>query len=109
MENPNEQHRQRMRTRYRAQGLENFSEHEVLELLLFYCYARCDTKKIAKKFKKFFHLKKNFATRKKILNGRVSNRLATFFNSFGIFIFCGQFFSHFPQALQRFSLILYSK
>jgi len=31
-----EGHRQRMRQRYRRQGLEGFAQHEVLELLLFY-------------------------------------------------------------------------
>ena len=40
-------HRQRVRDRYRKQGLENFADHEVLEFLLFYCYPRCNTNEIA--------------------------------------------------------------
>ncbi|MCL1878968.1 MAG: DNA repair protein RadC [Defluviitaleaceae bacterium] len=47
--NPNAGHRERLRKRFLSQGLDAFAEHEVLELLLFYCYPRCDTKKIAKK------------------------------------------------------------
>jgi len=42
-------HRKRMRERYRDHGLENFHDHEVLEMLLYYCYPRCDTNKIAHK------------------------------------------------------------
>jgi DNA repair protein RadC len=53
-ENFNAGHRQRLRDRYRAGGLDGFSEHEVLEFLLFYCYPRRDTKIIAKKFLKEF-------------------------------------------------------
>ena len=53
-------HRQRMRKRYRQQGLDGFHEHEVLEILLYYCYPRCDTNKIAHKmldeFKTLQHL-----------------------------------------------------
>ena len=33
-------HRKRMRERFRISGLEGFSEHEVLELILFYGRAR---------------------------------------------------------------------
>jgi len=40
---PHEGHRERMRTRYRAGGLDNFADHEVLELLLYYCTPRGDT------------------------------------------------------------------
>lgn len=47
-------HRARVRERYVNEGLENFQPHEVLELLLFYCYPRCDTKSIAKKMLKEF-------------------------------------------------------
>jgi DNA repair protein RadC len=42
-------HRARVRARYINEGLEHFQPYEVLELLLFYCYPRCDTKAIAKK------------------------------------------------------------
>lgn len=36
-------HRQRVRERFRSEGLEHFQPHEVLELLLFYTRARGDT------------------------------------------------------------------
>ncbi|MCL1787502.1 MAG: DNA repair protein RadC [Defluviitaleaceae bacterium] len=53
-------HRQRMRTRYKSQGLDGFHDHEVLEMLLYYCYPRCDTNEIAHKmlgeFKSLQHL-----------------------------------------------------
>ena len=42
-------HRARIRKRYREQGLDAFAEHEVLELLLYYAYPRCDTNPIAHK------------------------------------------------------------
>ncbi|MCL2189036.1 MAG: DNA repair protein RadC [Defluviitaleaceae bacterium] len=41
-------HRSRVRERYRREGIESFQDYEVLELLLYYCYPRCDTKQIAK-------------------------------------------------------------
>lgn len=40
-------HRQRVRERFLESGLSGFAEHEVLELLLFYCIPRCDTNEIA--------------------------------------------------------------
>ena len=40
-------HRQRMRERYRLEGLEGFAPHEVLELLLFYSRARGDVNPLA--------------------------------------------------------------
>lgn len=40
-------HRQRMRDRFRSEGLDNFSDVQVLELLLFYCVPRRDTNPIA--------------------------------------------------------------
>jgi len=40
-------HRQRMRERFLAEGLDNFNEHQVLEMLLFYCIARKDTNELA--------------------------------------------------------------
>lgn len=40
-------HRQRMRTRFRTEGLEGFAHHEVLELLLFYGRARGDVNPLA--------------------------------------------------------------
>lgn len=42
-----EGHRQRLRDRFRAEGLENFTEREVLDLLLFYCLPRKDTTPLA--------------------------------------------------------------
>ena len=40
-------HRERIRQRFKKDGLANFEAHEVLELLLFYCIPRCDTNEIA--------------------------------------------------------------
>ena len=40
-------HRQRLKNRFLEEGLDNFSEHQVLELLLFYCIPRQDTNPIA--------------------------------------------------------------
>ena len=40
-------HRQRMRARFREEGLEGFAHHEVLELLLFYGRARGDVNPLA--------------------------------------------------------------
>ena len=40
-------HRQRVKDRFRKDGLDNFDELHVLELLLFYCIARKDTNPIA--------------------------------------------------------------
>lgn len=40
-------HRQRLKERFRAEGLDHFKEHQVLELLLFYCIPRQDTNPIA--------------------------------------------------------------
>ncbi len=35
--NPNAGHRERLRTRFREHGLENFQDYEVVELLLYIC------------------------------------------------------------------------
>lgn len=40
-------HRQRLKERFRREGLDNFDELHVLELLLFYCVPRKDTNPIA--------------------------------------------------------------
>lgn len=40
-------HRQRLKNRFLEEGLEHFDEHQVLELLLFYCIPRQDTNPIA--------------------------------------------------------------
>jgi len=42
-----ENHRERLRERLRQEGLDNFEEHVVLELLLFYSIPRADTNGIA--------------------------------------------------------------
>ncbi len=42
-----EGHRQRLKNRFRREGLENFEEVYVLELLLFYCVPRRDTRPLA--------------------------------------------------------------
>jgi DNA repair protein RadC len=39
-----------MRNRYRENGLRGFADHEVLELLLYHAYPRCDTNAIAHRF-----------------------------------------------------------
>ena len=40
-------HRQRLKDRFCKEGLDHFEEHQVLELLLFYCIPRIDTNPIA--------------------------------------------------------------
>lgn len=42
-------HRQRMREKFRKYGFDGFADHEVVEMLLFYCYPRMDTNKLAHK------------------------------------------------------------
>lgn len=42
-------HRQRLKERFRREGLDNFDELYVLELLLFYCVPRSDTNPLAHK------------------------------------------------------------
>lgn len=42
-----EGHRKRMKQRFAEEGLSGFREHEVLELLLYYCIPRRDTNEIA--------------------------------------------------------------
>ena len=42
-----EGHRQRLKERYLCEGLDHFEQHQVLELLLFYCVPRKDTNPIA--------------------------------------------------------------
>ena len=50
MDNVHENHRQRMRKRYISHGLDSFHDHELLEMMLYYCYPRRDTNEIAHKF-----------------------------------------------------------
>ena len=40
-------HRERLKARFRSEGLDNFTEFQVLELLLFYCIPRQDTNALA--------------------------------------------------------------
>ncbi len=40
-------HRHRLKERFLQEGLDNFEQHQVLELLLFYCIPRVDTNPIA--------------------------------------------------------------
>ena len=42
-------HRQRVRDRFLEEGLDGFNEHQVLEMLLFYCFSRKDTNELAHK------------------------------------------------------------
>jgi len=48
--NPHADHRKRMRKRYIENSIDGFADHEVLEMLLYYCYPRVDTNGIAHKF-----------------------------------------------------------
>ena len=49
-----EGHRKRMKQRFAEDGLDGFREHEVLELLLFYCIPRRNTNEIAHRLIKHF-------------------------------------------------------
>lgn len=53
-ENPHTDHRKRLRKRFTDEGLENFSDHQILELLLFYAIPRRDTNVIAHRLIKQF-------------------------------------------------------
>lgn len=44
-----EGHRRRVKNRYLAEGLDSFEDHQVLELLLFYCIPMKDTNELAHK------------------------------------------------------------
>lgn len=49
-----ENHRQRVKARYEAYGLDTFDEHQALELLLFYCIPQRDTNEIAHNLINYF-------------------------------------------------------
>ena len=49
MTNPHKGHRERMRKRYLASGFEDYEDHEILEMILYYCYRQVDTNPIAQK------------------------------------------------------------
>ncbi len=53
-ENVHKGHRQRMRAKFLAQGLEAFPQHEALELLLYYAYSQKNTNVIAHNLLKRF-------------------------------------------------------
>ena len=55
-------HRQRVKNRFKKEGLDHFEPHEVLELLLFYCVPRKNTNDIA------HALLKRFGTVRGVLN-----------------------------------------
>lgn len=55
-------HRQRLKERYMTSGFESFSDHEILELLLFYVIPRRDTNYIA------HHLLDTFGSISKVLD-----------------------------------------
>lgn len=48
-ENLHEGHRQRIKNRFLEEGLDGFDDHQVLELLLFYCIPMKDTNELAHK------------------------------------------------------------
>ena len=48
-------HRQRVKNRFKREGLDNFENHQVLELLLFYCVPRQDTNPLAHRLLERFH------------------------------------------------------
>jgi DNA repair protein RadC len=52
--NPNSGHRERLLERFEENGISALSDHEIIELLLTYVHARCDTKSIAKDLLKTF-------------------------------------------------------
>lgn len=47
-------HRERVRQRYRTEGLDGFQEKQALELLLYYAIPRCDTEPIAGALLEYF-------------------------------------------------------
>ena len=57
-------HRQRLKNRFREEGLDHFEEHEVLELLLYYTIPRRDTNPIA------HELLRKFGTLAQVLDAR---------------------------------------
>ena len=47
-------HRERLRARFLAEGLDSFNEINALELLLFYCVPRKDTNELAHRLIRYF-------------------------------------------------------
>ncbi len=58
-------HRQRMKDRFRTAGLDGMKDHEILEMLLFYCIPRRNTNEIA------HHLLNKFKTLPRVFNASV--------------------------------------
>ncbi len=58
----NDGHRQRLRERFLAEGLDHFEEHNALELLLFYAMPRQDTRVLAKELLSRFGSLENVLT-----------------------------------------------
>ena len=54
MSKPHEGHRERMRNRFRTEGLENFADHEILELMLYYVLPQKNTNEVAHELIKAF-------------------------------------------------------
>ncbi|MCX7772307.1 MAG: DNA repair protein RadC [Clostridia bacterium] len=52
--NVHEGHRERVRERYLEEGLDGFCDHEIIELLLFYCIPKRDTNTLAHRMIKEF-------------------------------------------------------
>ena len=63
----NQGHRQRVKARFLAEGLDNFDEVHALELLLFYCSPRIDTKVLA------YRLIENFGSFAGVLEASVED------------------------------------
>lgn len=53
-ENLHKGHRKRVKDRYLREGLDSFEDHQLLEIMLFYCYPMKDTNEIAHKMIKEF-------------------------------------------------------
>jgi len=60
--NPHDGHRERVRNRFLATGLDGFEEHQLLELILFYTQPRGDTNELAHKILKKFGSLENLLT-----------------------------------------------
>ena len=70
-ENPHEGHRKKLRDRFiREKGFENFEDHQILELLLFYANPRSDTNPIA------HELLDRFDNLKNVLEARTEKLMA---------------------------------
>jgi DNA repair protein RadC len=80
-------HRERMRNRLReSKNLDSFAEHEILEMLLFYVYPRCNTNEIAHKILQYFGSLDNLlsATVDEIVaSGCMTEKSAVVVNFFG--------------------------